>query len=250
MQHDYYSDFRCVNAHIWIHNTFNSSLHRVVKEGGFQTLMGVSTIVACGSLVSNIVCYLIWPQTATHNLQSNMTKTLDSFSTLLSMLTNGFLLENENFIRKTGIEKVQKAVENHQSSFTSLKKNLAEAKKEWLDSGESTSTGVLGMVPLSKNRRKRAYEDAVDSLNRLAQHLNGLRSSTRLQYELTKTGAYKGHKGKGIQISESIPLDEGLMLMAAADMFGALVDELGPPLKALTVRLYLPLFLLIMLNIA
>lgn len=206
----------------------------LVKEGGFQTLIGVSTIVVCGSLISNLVCYLVWPQTATHNLQSNMTKTLGSFSTLLSMLTNGFLLENENFIKKTGIEKVQKAVEDHQSSFTSLKKNLAEARKEWLDSGEGTATSVLGMVPSSRNRRKRAYEDAVDSLNRLAQHLNGLRSSTRLQYELTKSGVYKRSK-KGVRIhDQGMTLDEGIMLKAAADMFGALIDEVGPPLKALT----------------
>jgi hypothetical protein len=208
---------------------------RVVKEGGFHTLMGVSTIVVCGSLVTNVVCYVIWPQTATENLQNNMTKTLDSFSTLLSMLTNGFLLENDNFIRKTGIEKVQKAVENHQSSFTSLKKNLAEAKKEWLDNGERASTRVLGMVPSRRNLRKRAYEDAVDSLNRLAQHLNGLRSSTRLQYDLTKAGAYRS-KRKGMKIHEQgIAVDESEMLKAAADMFGGLVDEVGPPLKALTV---------------
>jgi hypothetical protein len=165
-----------------------------------------------------------------------MTKTLDSFSTLLSMLTNGFLLENENFIKKTGIEKVQKAVENHQSSFTSLKKNLTEAKREWLDSGEGTPTSVLGMVPSSRNRRKRAYEDAVDSLNRLAQHLNGLRSSTRLQYELTKAGLKKESKGKGVQMHDpAMTVDEGDLLKAAAEMFGALVDEVGSPLKALTV---------------
>ncbi|KXN90635.1 hypothetical protein AN958_03875 [Leucoagaricus sp. SymC.cos] len=207
----------------------------VVKEGGLHTLMGVSLIVACGSLVSNAVCFLIWPQTATQNLQGNMTKTLDSFSTLLSMLTNGFLLENENFIKKTGIEKIQKAVENHQSSFTSLKKNLTEARKEWLDSGEGAATRVLGVVPLSRNQRKRAYEDAVTSLNRLAQHLNGLRSSIRLQYELTKAGVYKGYKGKGVHIHDhGMALDEGIMLKAAAEMFGALVDEVGSPLKALT----------------
>lgn len=209
---------------------------RVVKEGGFQTLLGVFTIVVCGSLVSNLVCFIVWPQTATENLQSNMIKTLSSFSTLLSMLTNGFLLENENFIKRTGIEKAQKAVENHQNSFTSLKKNLHEAKKEWLDSGDRAGTSVIGIVASSRNRRKLAYEDAVDSLNRLAQHLNGLRSSTRLQYDLTRSGVYKKSKGKGIRIhDQSIALDENLMLKAAADMFGALVDEVGPPLKTLTV---------------
>ncbi|EKM80929.1 hypothetical protein AGABI1DRAFT_56115 [Agaricus bisporus var. burnettii JB137-S8] len=208
----------------------------VVKEGGFQTLMGVCTIVACGTLISNVVCYLFWPQLATQNLQDNMAKTLGSFSTLLSTLTKGFLLDNENFIQRTGIEKVQKAVDDHQNSFTSLKKNLAEAKKEWLDGGERGNAGVLGIVPLSKNRRKCAYEEAVDSLNRLGQHLNGLRSSTRLQYELTKAGVHKIRKGKAIHIADqNLSFDEGLMLAAAAEMFGALVDEVGPPLKALLV---------------
>lgn len=236
LQHDNYSHLRRVHFYFISGPNFHSCVHRVVKEGGLQTLMGVSTIIVCGALVSNVVCYLFWPQLATHNLQNNMTKTLDSFSTLLSTLTKGFLLENENFIQKTGIERVQKAVDDHQSSFTSLKKNLAEAKKEWLDGGERGSVGVLGMVPLSKNRRKRAYEDAVDSLNRLAQHLSGLRSSTRLQYELTKAGVHKVHKGKAIHIADqNIPPDESLMLAAAAEMFGALVDEVGPPLKALLV---------------
>jgi hypothetical protein len=207
----------------------------LVKEGGSDTLLQVSTIVLCGSLISNLVCYAIWPQSAIFNLQRDMTKTLDSFSTVLSMLTRTFLLEGEVH-RKHHLEKMQQAVENHQSSFTSLKKSLSEARTEWIYRG-----GDIG--PSDEITGKRAYEDAVDSLNRLGQHLNGLRSGTRLQYDLTKAGVVKvknGKRGKkGLSVADAdVSMDaddEKAMLKAAGVMFGDLVDDLGPPLKALSV---------------
>ncbi|KAG6862245.1 hypothetical protein C0995_002176 [Termitomyces sp. Mi166 len=208
----------------------------VVKEGGLPTLLQVSTIVICGSLISNLVCYLIWPQSAIDNLQTNMTKTLDSFSTVLSMLTNTFLLEG-GVHNQAHLDKMQRAVENHQSSFTSLKKSILEARTEWLGRGNP-----VGALP--EETGKWAYEDAVNSLNRLGQHLNGLRSGTRLQYELTKAGVVKNrrrkHKGSpnrpvGLDVLMSTDDDEETaMLKAAAIMFGDLVDDLGPPLKALS----------------
>ncbi|KAF8906326.1 Fusaric acid resistance protein-like-domain-containing protein [Mucidula mucida] len=207
----------------------------IVKEGGLRTLLSMFFIVLCGTVISNLVCYLVFPQTATHNLQVNMTKTLDSFSTLLNMLTNTFLLEEP--IHHMSQEKLAKAVESHQNSFTSLKKNLKEAKSEWAFSGRPSSTSPLE----SGDPRRRAYEDAVDCLNRLAQHLNGLRSGIRLQYDLTKAGVVKrkrrkkGKNRSGI-VDESAEVDDEdtAMLKAAAVMFGDLVDDLGPPLKALT----------------
>jgi hypothetical protein len=184
-----------------------------------------------------------------YNLQENMAKTLNSFSTLLQMLTNTFLLEEP--LHQPSHQKLTRAVENHQSSFTSLKKNLSEAHSEWFTGNWNGST--------------KAYEDAVDSLNRLAQHLNGLRSGTRLQYELTKAhsdgkvvlknrplwgkahqngdaqnGIDLGAKGKGkLPEGTKEPEDEDtVLLQEAAAMFGDLVDDLGPPLKALAVREY------------
>lgn len=174
-----------------------------------------------------------------------MTKTLDSFATLLGMVTSTFLLEEP--IRKPSHEKMQRAVENHQSSFTSLKKSLDEARSEWF--------GILGEQ--ERVLSKQAYGDAVDSLTRLAQHLNGLRSGTRLQYELSKAqrdgklvlrrpseGVRDEHAPSGLKgktqyslASQSDDLEEAL-LRAAAEMFGDLVDDVGPPLKALSVRLF------------
>lgn len=218
----------------------------VIKEGGITTLLHVCGIIVCGSAISNFVCFLLWPQTARSNLQLSMTKTLDSFSTLLPMITSIFLLQDDEGTGTlaTDLNRIQHAVENHQNSFTGLRKSLREAKSEWMlthtpweeshDSGSRTNE----MFPMISG--KESYEDSVDCLNRLAQHLNGLRSSTRLQHDITKAGIknYPGNRGKGkaadpedIHTAES----EANALEAAAAMFGELVDELGPPMKALSV---------------
>lgn len=220
----------------------------VVKEGGPQTLIQVAFIVFVGVIVSNLTCFILWPQTATSNLQDNMTKTLDSFSTLLRTLVGSFLLEEP--LHHLSQEKLQKAVENHQSSFTSLRRNLGEARGEML-----SEKGKLGHTNLGS-----AYEDAVDSMTRLAQHLNGLRSGSKSQYDLAKAhrdgklvlkklsaNAKKrdgylrtagNGKGKSVEVSVEEVIQETdeatEMLKAAANMFGDLVEELGPPLKALS----------------
>ena len=206
-----------------------------------ETLLQVYLIVLVGSVVANLVCYSIWPQSARFDLQENMIMTLDSFSTLLEILTNTFLLEEP--LRKPSHEKLQRAVDSHQSSFTSLKKNLSEAHSEWFYS-----------EPTGTNRRSpgTAYQDAVGCLNRLAQHLNGLRGGTRLQYELTKARSdgklrhrtpenlstpESSRKGKttahGKEDTQEAEYDH--LLNQAATMFGDLVEDLGPPLKALSV---------------
>lgn len=165
------------------------------------------------------------------------------------MVTNTFLLEEPLHHR----HKLQKAVESHQASFTSLKKNLTEAHSEWFYGGPSGNSRLTS---------GRAYEDAVDSLNRLAQHLNGLRSGTRLQYDLTKahaegkvvlknrtsknvdskngdfgpSGSNGNHKSAPIDgKTAEVPEEDNELLQAAASMFGDLVDDLGPPMKALSV---------------
>ena len=215
-----------------------------------ETLLQVSFIVLVGAIISNVTCLLLWPQTATTKLQDNMTKTLDSFSTLLQKVISAFLLEEP--LHRLSQEKLQKAVDNHQASFISLKNNLEEARSELLSGPAEKTLGI-------------AYEDAVDSMNRLAQHLNGLRSGSRLQYDLAKAnrdgklvlqtmnmdsnhnhrgtpvdslrGKISG-KGKLVDTSTEEVILEGdettELLKAAANMFGDLVEELGPPMKSLS----------------
>ena len=173
-----------------------------------------------------------------------MIKTLDSFSTILSLLTSTFLLEDESYQPSQG--KISRAVAAHQATFTGLKKSLAEAQSERLCGGLNAGLSGRGGDP---------YEDAVDSLTRLAQHLNGLRSGTSLQYELVK--AHRDHKvairrhsaygsnlskntletelAKGKMTPDGPDNAENIMLRAAGAMFGDLVGELDSPLRALSV---------------
>lgn len=225
-------------------------------------LFEVGTIVCVGSIVSNAVCWIVWPQSATKGLQTNMIKTLDSYSTVLNLLTSTFLLEEP--LHHPSQEKIKKAIADHQASFTSLKKNLSEARSEgWFGGPNEGSVGVPG------SGTGRAYQDAVECLTRLAQHLSGMRSGTSLQYELAKMKAGAGRKGtlrkkgsrkggmqsasernetetasakvKSKMIGEQgisvnlLDVEAVTMLKAAAAIFGDLVDELGPPLKPLVV---------------
>lgn len=167
-----------------------------------------------------------------------MTSALDSFATLLETLTKTFLLDPDFHPKQS---KLVRAVDAHQKSFVSLKRNLIEAHSEWLGTWSGVAKGV-------------AYDDAVDSLNRLAQHLAGLRSCIQLQTELTKahragklvlqsgfkTGRFRTSSNADSLLSrgKSKPTEEEeavAVLTAAAAMFGDLVDDLGPPLEALAV---------------
>ncbi|KAH9949028.1 Fusaric acid resistance protein-like-domain-containing protein [Amylocystis lapponica] len=221
----------------------------VVKEGGVQTLLTISFIVLVGATISNVVCVLLWPQRATNNLKDTMTKTLQSFATLLGMLTETFLLEEP--FHHLSHEKLKRAVESHQASFTSLKKSLVEAQSERMFGGPSRGDGQGRLHARAGSGE--AYEDAIDSLTRLGQHLNGLRSGTTLQFELIKaqrdgrlvlknrSRKKQSHSVNGKnRVSEDVSKtgaeddEETAMLQAAADTFGELVDDLGPPLRALT----------------
>ena len=223
---------------------FRLTTTRVVKEGGIESLLQVALIVAIGACISNLVCFALWSQSAKKNLEVNMIKTLDSFSTLLTLLTSTFLLEDESY--QPSQEKISKAVTAHQATFTGLKKSLTEAQSERLCGGPSV--GLSG--------RGDPYEDAVDSLTRLAQHLNGLRSGTSLQYDLvtahrdakvalrrhsahgggsTFTNGHESEPVKGKATSDGLGNPENVMLRAAAAMFGDLVGELDSPLRALSV---------------
>lgn len=140
--------------------------------GRFSTekIWQVTLVVFIGVLISNLVCFLIWPTSACTSLQQDINRNLKSFSTLLKVLTKTFLLDD---VKEFNIRshRIKEAVEDHHASFISLKKNLSEAKLE---------------VPFDIRMRGRvsSYVQVVDSLNVLAQHLGGLRSSCSLQSEM------------------------------------------------------------------
>lgn len=158
---------------------------------------------------------------------------MTSFATLLELLTNTFLISETEL--GPSPKRLQAAIANHQACFTSLQKSLSESKAEHL----------LGNKEVLK-----AYGDAVGCLNRLGQHLNGLRSGTGLQSELWQA-AQEGRirlriseldrlqtkdpvhdRQPSLKTSEST---ENLQVTAAA--FEELIDDMGPPLKALSVKI-------------
>ena len=134
-------------------------------------------------------------------------KSLSSFATLLRILTKTFLLEEDLHLES---ETLLQAIKDHQSSFTSLKKSRDEAKSEWWN-----------------QRPSDAYDAAVDSMTRLAQHIGGLRSGLRLEVEMSLTG--NEHEGR-----PTVGDDEPRNVVLEKE-FSQLVDDLGPPIVALSV---------------
>jgi hypothetical protein len=144
----------------------------VVKEGGWNKLAEVLLIVVIGAAISNLTCFTLWPSSATTRLQGSITKTLDSFGTLLELLGATFLLDSPPGDATYG--SLSQAVKSHNESFTKLKADLAEAQHERLIDGRMNTA------------QQHRYTAVVDSLQKLAQHLTGLRSGTELQMELLR----------------------------------------------------------------
>ncbi|WVQ80167.1 hypothetical protein IAT38_002272 [Cryptococcus sp. DSM 104549] len=131
---------------LWVGNpSFNSGCSMaamilytvVIKEGSLPKLVEILLIVLTGVCITNFICFTVFPVSATSKLQLSISKSLNSFSTLLDLLTSTFLLEKKRYGRIRG-------------------------------------------------RKLELYDAAIGSLGRLAQHLSGLRSSTRLQESLIR----------------------------------------------------------------
>lgn len=144
-------------------------------------------------------------------------RSLSSFATLLGILTRAFLLEEDLHLES---ETLLQAIKDHQSSFTSLKKSRDEAKSEWWN-------------PRIQHPSD-AYDAAVDSMTRLAQHLSGLRSGLRLEVETSLIG--------NEQRGESTDMDDETRNVVLEKEFSQVVNGLGPPMIALSVSEYCPLF--------
>ncbi|CAD6565032.1 MAG: hypothetical protein CYPHOPRED_005032 [Cyphobasidiales sp. Tagirdzhanova-0007] len=139
-----------------------------VHMGVFQvdTISQTFATVILGTVISNIVCFLVWKGSATSKLQGDINKTLESFATLLDLLSRSFLSEDTLVSEDT----LKKAIDAHRSSFTALQISLEAAKLELWDN--------------RIQQTQRAYDKVVGSMNRLAQHLNGLRSAESMRRDL------------------------------------------------------------------
>lgn len=194
----------------------------VIKEGAVPKLLEVLLIVLIGgasgeagsettltpAVITNLVCYLVFPMTATTRLQASISRSVQSFSTLLDLLTSTFLLK-KNAIKDSRLS-LKAAVASHASAFRTLKTDLAEAKNERLLDGRI------------RGRKLELYDAAIGSLTRLAQHLAGLRGSTRLQEGLIRAsregkihldleGPVPGQNGRhlSVMLLDDVPTSPG-----------------------------------------
>ncbi|OXG16573.1 hypothetical protein C361_04943 [Cryptococcus neoformans Tu259-1] len=196
---------------LWVGNpSFNSGCSMaamilynvVIKEGAVPKLIEILLIVFTGVCITNLVCITVAPVSATSNLQKSISKSLNSFSRLLDLLTSTFLLEKST-VKEKGLT-LKDAVRDHSAAFKTLQKDLSEAKHE---------RALDGRI---RGRKLQLYDAAIVSLGRLAQHLSSLRSSTRLQESLVRAsregrislevGAERGHAK--ISISEVGTIDD------------------------------------------
>ncbi|GAN05837.1 conserved hypothetical protein [Mucor ambiguus] len=136
-------------------------------------------IVTIGTAISAFVCWFIWPMTATKKLKTDINDTLMAIKILLKLLTKTFLLDTD-LPEFTANENLQTAINSHRTSFTSLQASLADAKKEYYN--------------LDIWRHAAGYDTIVSSLQRLAQHVGGLRSSCGLQFEVMRTSTNQEKK--------------------------------------------------------
>ncbi|KAA1104029.1 hypothetical protein PGT21_007693 [Puccinia graminis f. sp. tritici] len=176
----------------------------------FKKSLIYTEIILIGMLISNLTCLGFWTGSATDSLQKDINNTLDSFATLIGMLTKTFLLDETIY---TDQERLKHAIDRHDLSFTSLKGSLDAAVYEFFEP--------------RIQRSQDHYRELVTSMNRLAQHLTGLRSGCSLQYELLGPVHLRADR------SSRNPSAESPDVRPIEDVFAAFCEEIGPSLKTL-----------------
>ncbi|KAF7728169.1 hypothetical protein EC973_006563 [Apophysomyces ossiformis] len=161
----------------------------VVREGSanrgdFDTtrIEQITSAVAIGTVITVACCGLFWPTSATKKLKKDLEATLNSYRVLLKLLTKTFLLDDDLPEFKAN-NTLQAAIDSHRASFVSLRKSLREAKLEMMWSSE-----VRG--------RADKCDALVKVMERLAQHVGGLRSSCGLQFDLMSSKHDEGPRYK------------------------------------------------------
>ncbi|CUS15498.1 unnamed protein product [Tuber aestivum] len=178
----------------------------LTKEGSVQRgdfTMGkiyqVSTIVIMSIVISNFLAFTLWPTSAVGKLRQLMIRSTDSFSAMacysplfhrLTIITRSFLNGSEDELLG---ENFKSATTNHRTVFTSLIKNLKEAKYEHCLRGTEQEYEV--------------EKQLIECMQRLAQHIGGLRSAASTQFTLLATAQEHRANAKSGGASGGIPMN-------------------------------------------
>ncbi|KAF8459390.1 Fusaric acid resistance protein-like-domain-containing protein [Terfezia claveryi] len=148
----------------------------LTREGSIQAgkfswskIEQVTTILFMAITACTAVALILWPSSAVDELRNSMVKSTDSFSTLLSIITKSFLTGSEDMLlHSTYLE----ACKDHRLVFTSMSKQLIEAKYEHYVKGTE--------------KQYRLESKLVDCMQKLAQHIGGLQSASKSQMKLLR----------------------------------------------------------------
>ena len=146
----------------------------LTKEGAVQAaefsddkVIQVMIMIAMGVCATTAVSFLISPVSARTDLRKDLAQVTDSFADLLTMITRGFLTGHEEELRQQAFDD---ALNKYKKLFTSLTKNLKEARSEH--------------YMLGTEREYEMYSQLVNCMQRLGQNIGGLRSAATTEFWL------------------------------------------------------------------
>lgn len=143
----------------------------IIKEASLNSssiplprLISTAKVVVVGSAISVACCYILWPTSAVDQLRSSLNDSYNIMSLVLSVIANHFLMGQK--LNSKDVEVFNTLKKN----ITQLKKNLEEAKYELNLKGREEELKV--------------YNDLVNTTIALSRHLQALRSSAEMQWQL------------------------------------------------------------------
>ncbi|KAI9787522.1 MAG: hypothetical protein M1839_000052 [Geoglossum umbratile] len=133
----------------------------------YEKILQVLKMVVVGIIITTVVGLVVKPISARKELREAMIKVTDSFGDMLTVITRGFLTGSDEELHNPSFVE---ASNRYKSVFTSLTKNLREAKYEHYVFGTENEYHIEARL--------------VDCMQRLTQNIGGLRSSAETQFSL------------------------------------------------------------------
>ncbi|OBT41719.1 hypothetical protein VE00_07797 [Pseudogymnoascus sp. WSF 3629] len=157
----------------------------ITKENAVQTgifsddkITQVMKMLIMAMIITTIVNLVFWPVSARQDLRQSMIDTTFAISALLTTITTSFLQGSDDELKSGSF---RAATKRYTSEFTTLSKNLREAKAEHY---------FLGTEDQYRVERK-----IVNCMERLAQDIGGLRSAATTQFTLLQETFPNGNTG-------------------------------------------------------
>lgn len=148
----------------------------ITKEGAVQAgnfsfakINQVLKMIVMGVVATMAVSLIIFPVSGRLNLRKNITTVTDSLADMLALIANSFLSGFEQELEEKPFKNI---TERHLKTYSTLGKNLKEAKYEHYVAGTE--------------RQYRVEARLVRCVQRVTQSIGGLRSAAAMQFSVAK----------------------------------------------------------------